>query len=94
MVYHNHRKSASCTHVSALLHALVAVTTSGMDPNIEGSSAVSSDEEAQPVTSYLCKWKVPKKGKKATCQCQVLCSKSTIFRNSKKEKRQTSILGH
>ena len=48
------------THVSALLHALVALTPSHFTP-----STVPSAEEVEeiPCTSYLCQWKVPRKRK-------------------------------
>ena len=50
-------------HVSALLHALVALT-----PDVHCSeSDMSSDEEATPCTSILCQWK-PARKRKATAQ--------------------------
>ena len=50
-------------HVSALLHALVALT-----PDVHCSeSDESSDEEATPCTSLPCQWKPPRK-RKATAQ--------------------------
>ena len=60
---HLYRLSACCVHVSALLHALVALT-----PDLHCSkSNESSDEEAIPCTSMLCQWKPPCK-RKATAQ--------------------------
>ncbi len=53
-------KSASCTHVSALLHAFVAITTSGKPCSLDLELQADEDKDAQPVTSYLCQWKVPK----------------------------------
>ena len=47
------RKSATCTHVSALLHALVAMTPTPFNPSCSGDSEV----EDLPVTSYPCQWK-------------------------------------
>ena len=58
------RKSASCTHVSALLHALVAATFTEF--TIRPSSSASTSEEELPVTSYPCQWKAPKKRKQST----------------------------
>ena len=50
-------------HVSAILHALVALT-----PDVHCSeSDESSDEEATPCTSLPCQWKPPRK-RKATAQ--------------------------
>ena len=53
------RRSASCTHVSALLHALAALNpTSMFKPS---ASAVGvEDKDEVPVTSLPCKWKPPK----------------------------------
>ena len=45
-------------HVSALLHALVAI--SSRNP-LTGCSNEIDDEEPVPVTSQLCQWKVPRK---------------------------------
>ena len=57
-------KSASCTHVSALLHALASLSPPGLNPHAQN---ISSDEEtALPVTSYLCKWNVPRKRKESS----------------------------
>ena len=57
------RMSASCTHVPALLHALVALCPSTYST---GSAPDGSDDEALPVTSYTCQWKVPSKRKDCT----------------------------
>lgn len=56
------RKSASCTHVSALPDALASLAPSGSNQTQNNSS----DEEATiPVTSYLCKWNEPRKRKES-----------------------------
>lgn len=55
-----HRLSASCTHVSALLHALSALRPMPF-PSSASSSVGSKDIEL--VTSFLCMWKQPKKRK-------------------------------
>ena len=59
------RKSASCTHVSALLHALVSLTAPQfqLQPSELESQDVlhSCDEETVPVTSRPCQLKAPKK---------------------------------
>ena len=61
------RKSASCTHVSALLHALVSVTTPQfqLQPS-ESPEVLLNSEEVVPVTSRPCEWKPPKKRKEST----------------------------
>ena len=49
------RKLASCTHVSAVLHALVAMTSTGQIHPPDNLSAIPDDEEeATSVTSHLC----------------------------------------
>ena len=64
------RESASCTHVSAVLHALVALTPSHIAPS---SSSLPSgiEEELLPVTSYPCQWKVPRRQKESTIKMEV-----------------------
>ena len=59
------RKSASCTHVSALLHALNALNTSSfrLQPDLPAAHA---DDDETPVTSLPCQWKAPKKRKDST----------------------------
>ena len=57
-------KSASCTHVSALLHALASLTSS-YHQHVGDSPVLSDDEEALPVTSYLCQWNAPRKRKES-----------------------------
>ncbi len=60
------RKSASCTHMSALLHALVAMSPAKfhLQPGLPAIN--EEDEEALPVTSYPCQWKEPRKRKEST----------------------------
>ena len=57
-------KSASCTHVSALLHALASLTSSHRQ-HVSDSPTQSDDEEALPITSYLCQWNAPRKRKES-----------------------------
>ena len=58
--------SASCTHISALLHALTALnpTTLQLHPNLPSIS--DAEAECVPVTSLPCKWKAPKAKKDST----------------------------
>ena len=59
------RKSASCTHVSALLHALSALhAPSAFEPSMQNVD--SDDEESLPCTSQPGRWKPPKKRKEST----------------------------
>ena len=48
-----HRKSATCTHVSALLHGLVAMSPTAF---LQRSNSECDD---LPITSYPCMWKQP-----------------------------------
>ena len=61
------RLLASCTHILALLHALVAMTPTEF---LRQPSANSSgdDDGCLPCTSYPCKWKQPKKRKESNYQ--------------------------
>lgn len=65
---YKHRLSASCTHVSALLHALSALnTTSVFRPSLPVANADEDEDEASiPCTSQPCQWKPPKKRKEST----------------------------
>ena len=60
-----HGKCASRTHVSALLHALVAITPTRFLLQSNLSTDTEEDEEALPVTSYACQWKAPRKRKES-----------------------------
>ena len=83
------RNSASCTHVSAILHALVAMTnknTSRSAPTTSSQSDCGSD--ILPVTSYLCQWKVPKKRKESTLPMSAAVFEKHDYQ--KKKKRRVS----
>ena len=62
----SNRESASCTHVSAVLHALASVnpTSFNLKPNIHSAGVTDGDEV--PVTSLPCLWKAPRKRKQST----------------------------
>ena len=59
------RLSASCVHVSAVLHCLVALRGHKfMTPATESTSELSGDDDQPlPITSFACQWKQPKKRK-------------------------------
>ena len=61
------RKSASCTHVSAVLHALAAINPMSFQlrPNFLPADE-SGDEDLIPVTSLPCQWKRPRIRKEST----------------------------
>ena len=51
------RLSASCTHVSGLLHALAALAPTQFPPSLSATGSSTSMEESEenlPVTSYPC----------------------------------------
>lgn len=85
------RKSASCTHVSALLHALVSMTASQfqLHPKESPSTALTTDEESQPVTSLPCQWKPPRKRKESTLPLSEASFEKHEF---SKEKRKVKLL--
>ena len=57
-----YRKSASCTHVSAVLHCLASLNPASFQlrPNLPPAHVVG-DDDTTPVTSLPCQWKRPKK---------------------------------
>lgn len=62
------RQSSCCTHISALLHALVALQPTKFPLQLINDNDSSSEEEALPITSLACQWKPPKKRKESTMQ--------------------------
>ena len=52
--------SSSCTHVSAILHALAALNSRSFRLNPEVPSSSDPEEEAIPVTSLPCQWRAPR----------------------------------
>ena len=66
-----YRESASCTHVSGLLHALVAMSPPEIDRVPCHSTVSDGDSESQeplPVTSFACQWKPPRRRKESTAK--------------------------
>ena len=84
LLFFSYRKSASCTHVSALLHALVAMaptqfpeaSTSNVDPDEE--------EDVLPVTSYPCQWKPPRKRKESNLKMSEANFEKPVYGKNKK----------
>lgn len=59
--------SASCTHVSALLHALSALDSRhAFTPPCTAVDDASDEENLTPCTSLPCRWKAPTKRKEST----------------------------
>ena len=73
--------SASCTHISALLHALASLT-----PAVIGTRNDTSDEEntSIPITSYLCQWNVPKKRKESNLTVAEATFKKHVYGRERK----------
>ena len=80
--------SASCTHVSALLHALAALcsTSFQLQPNLPSTSY--SETEPTPVTSLPCQWKAPKTKKDRTLQIASTSFEQHDYRKPVKRKIQ------
>ena len=93
-----HRKSASCTHVSAVLHALVAMTSTGqIHPPDNSGTILPDDEEETSVTSNLCQWKISKERKESDLPMSAaMFEKQTITRriNEKLASLKILILDH
>lgn len=79
------RKSASCTHISALLHALAAITPV---PFPVASSSVADDEDADcvPITSLPCQWKPPRKRKESNQKMSDATFEKHVYGQTKKVK--------
>jgi len=87
------RKSASCTHISALLHALVSLTASQFQLRPTGLPEVllDADNGTVPVTSQACRWKQPRKRKEsitplAEAASGVILSEKHVYGEEKKRK--------
>ena len=81
------RKSASCTCVSGLLHALVAMSPSFPSHSVMDPSTSEPEEEALPITSYVCQWKPPRKRKESTLQMSEATFHKPVYG---REKRRSS----
>ena len=73
--------SASCTHISALLHALA-----GLTPAVIGTGSDTSDEEntSLPITSYICQWNIPKKRKESNLTVTEAAFKKHVYGRERK----------
>ena len=64
-----YRMTASCMHVSELLHALLAMSPAQVHWVPCPSRVSDGDSESQeplPITSFVCQWKMPHKRKEST----------------------------
>ena len=91
------RLSASCTHVSGLLHALAALAPTQFPPSSATGSSVSTEEseETLPVTSYPCQWKAPRKRKQSNLKmADATFEKHVYGRAARRSDKDSKILTH
>ena len=71
-----------------MLHALVALTTTGfqLHPALPSTSLPDEENEVMPVTSYLCQWKVPKKRKESNLPMSAAVFEKHDYRKQKKRR--------
>lgn len=89
------RQSASCTHVSAVLHALEGLKKPlpiqpECAPVPNSSEIIEDDQTSVPCTSLPCKWVVPKTRKESTQQISTAVFKK--HERDKPVKRQIALL--
>jgi len=78
--------SASCVHVSAVLHYVVGLKGHQfMSPSQHETSDASDDQQPLPVTSFLCQWKQPKKRKESNSRIGEVQFKKHQFGPQKKK---------
>lgn len=78
-----HRVSASCTHVSGLLHALVSISQEPFAAAM-GVSETEDEEAPLPITSYACQWKLPRKRKESDARISDLTFKKHVYGRARK----------
>ena len=91
MIFFCNRQSASCTHVSALLHSLVAMTSKNcqVNPELPSSALVDGDTERfTPLTSVLSSWNVPRSRKESNLQMSDAVFEKHDYQRSTKRRRK------
>ena len=91
MIFLVNRQSASCTHVSALLHSLVAMTSKNCQvyPKLPTSALVDGDiEQFTPLTSVLSSWNVPRSRKESNLQMSEAVFEKYVYQRSNQEKKE------
>ena len=82
------RKSASCTHVSELLHALVSLSPSDfVPPSVTNENLDSSGDEV-PVTSLKCQWVQPRKRKESNTKMAYAKFEKYVYGRERKHSLQ------
>ena len=70
-----------------MLHALVALTSTGQIHPPDNLSAIPDDEEeATSVTSHLCQWKIPKQRKESDLPMSAAMFEKHDFQKKNKRK--------
>ena len=70
----HYRQSSSCTHVAAVLHALIAITQTKF--RLQPALSIDDEDKVLPVTSYACQWKPPRKCKESTMKIKAKCNRA------------------
>ena len=76
------RESASCTHISGLLHALVSTSHAPFDP--VHISQTDDEDTPLPITSFACQWKAPRKRKEADAKISDVTFEKHVYGRTKK----------
>ena len=86
------RNSASCTHVSSVLRALVALTTvsSQLYDAVPSISESQNKDVAVPITSYVCQCKFPKRRKESNITMFAAVLEKHDYR--KKQQQKASLI--
>ena len=82
------RKSATCTHVSALLHALVVLSPSESIPPVVADRREDDSGDDLPVTSYRCQWVQPRKRKQSSTKMSDASFKKHVYGRERKHSLQ------
>ena len=86
---HTHtRRSASCTHVSGLLHTLVNLTPINYH-DLADTSPSAEDDEAVPVTSLECQWRRPRKRKESNLKIADATFQKHVYGRERKREFQS-----
>lgn len=88
-----YRESATCTHISGLLHALVAMSpTQNPLPESQSVSGNSSvEEEPLPITSFACAWKAPRKRKDTKAKVSEISFNKHVYGRQTKHTYQSLV---
>ena len=83
---HNHifkcRKSVACTHASSLLYALASLAPARFQVT---PSTTDDMESPLPITSYICKWKAPKKRKESNMKMSEILFEKHVYGYERKK---------